>query len=75
MNLLFTCAGRRRYLLKYFKENLAESFLADKSVIFKDVNNLIGCFNSELLLDPLDTHDLELLVSIFWTVYESAIRN
>ena len=25
MNILFTCAGRRTYLLKYFKENLAES--------------------------------------------------
>lgn len=24
MNILFTCAGRRTYLLKYFKENLAE---------------------------------------------------
>ena len=24
MNLLFTCAGRRTYLLKYFKENLSE---------------------------------------------------
>ena len=24
MNVLFTCAGRRTYLLKYFKENLAE---------------------------------------------------
>ena len=22
MNILFTCAGRRTYLLKYFKENL-----------------------------------------------------
>lgn len=25
MNILFTCAGRRTYLLKYFKENMAES--------------------------------------------------
>lgn len=25
MNILFTCAGRRTYLLKYFKENLSES--------------------------------------------------
>lgn len=25
MNILFTCAGRRTYLLKYFKENLTES--------------------------------------------------
>lgn len=24
MNILFTCAGRRTYLLKYFKENMAE---------------------------------------------------
>ena len=24
MNILFTCAGRRTYLLKYFKENLSE---------------------------------------------------
>lgn len=24
MNILFTCAGRRTYLLKYFKENIAE---------------------------------------------------
>lgn len=24
MNILFTCAGRRTYLMKYFKENLAE---------------------------------------------------
>ena len=24
MNILFTCAGRRTYLLKYFKENLTE---------------------------------------------------
>ena len=24
MNILFTCAGRRTYLLKYFKENLNE---------------------------------------------------
>ena len=24
MNILFTCAGRRTYLLKYFKENLYE---------------------------------------------------
>ena len=24
MNILFTCAGRRTYLLKYFKENLAK---------------------------------------------------
>ena len=24
MNILFTCAGRRSYLLKYFKENMAE---------------------------------------------------
>ena len=23
MNILFTCAGRRTYLLKYFKENLS----------------------------------------------------
>ena len=22
MNILFTCAGRRTYLLKYFKENM-----------------------------------------------------
>ena len=29
MNILFTCAGRRTYLLKYFKENLAEG---DKDV-------------------------------------------
>lgn len=25
MNILFTCAGRRTYLLKYFKENLSEN--------------------------------------------------
>lgn len=25
MNILFTCAGRRTYLLKYFKENLSDS--------------------------------------------------
>lgn len=25
MNILFTCAGRRTYLLKYFKENMSES--------------------------------------------------
>ena len=24
MNILFTCAGRRTYLLKYFKENMSE---------------------------------------------------
>ena len=24
MNILFTCAGRRTYLLKYFKENMGE---------------------------------------------------
>ena len=24
MNILFTCAGRRTYLLKYFKENMQE---------------------------------------------------
>ena len=24
MNILFTCAGRRTYLLKYFRENLSE---------------------------------------------------
>ena len=24
MNILFTCAGRRRYLLKYFKEVVGE---------------------------------------------------
>lgn len=27
MNILFTCAGRRTYLLKYFKENLSEGDL------------------------------------------------
>lgn len=27
MNLLFTCAGRRTYLLKYFKENLGDDGL------------------------------------------------
>ena len=27
MNILFTCAGRRRYLLKYFKEIIGESGL------------------------------------------------
>ena len=25
MNILFTCAGRRTYLLKYFKENMSKS--------------------------------------------------
>ena len=24
MNILFSCAGRRRYLLKYFKEDLSQ---------------------------------------------------
>lgn len=24
MNILFTCAGRRTYLLKYFKENMSD---------------------------------------------------
>ena len=27
MNILFTCAGRRTYLLKYFKEQLADDGL------------------------------------------------
>lgn len=33
MNLLFTCAGRRTYLLKYFKDNLAE----DDKVVATDM--------------------------------------
>lgn len=33
MNILFTCAGRRTYLLKYFKENLAE----DNKVVATDM--------------------------------------
>lgn len=33
MNILFTCAGRRTYLLKYFKENLSE----DDKVVATDM--------------------------------------
>lgn len=33
MNILFTCAGRRTYLLKYFKENLSE----DDNIIATDM--------------------------------------
>lgn len=33
MNILFTCAGRRTYLLKYFKDNLAE----DDKVVATDM--------------------------------------
>ena len=33
MNILFTCAGRRTYLLKYFKENLSE----DDKIIATDM--------------------------------------
>ena len=31
MNILFTCAGRRTYLLKYFRENLSEGEEPDQN--------------------------------------------
>lgn len=49
MNILFTCAGRRTYLLKYFKENLAEG---DK-VIATDM---------QLSAPALQAADIKLLV-------------
>ena len=33
MNILFTCAGRRTYLLKYFKENMS----AEDKVVATDM--------------------------------------
>ena len=33
MNILFTCAGRRTYLLKYFKENLS----SDDKIVATDM--------------------------------------
>lgn len=49
MNLLFTCAGRRTYLLKYFKENLSEG---DK-VIATDMQSSAPAFSMADIIEQV----------------------
>ena len=52
MKILFTCAGRRTYLLKYFKENLLEGdkIVAKKALSLpKEVKNVIKCRNQRCI--------------------------
>lgn len=49
MNILFTCAGRRTYLLKYFKENLSEG-------------NLVVATDMQLSAPALQVADIKLQV-------------
>ena len=53
MNILFTCAGRRTYLLKYFKENM-------------DVNDLIIATDMQKSAPALQMADVKIIVP---TVY------
>ncbi len=76
MNILFTCAGRRTYLLKYFKENLSEGDnvvatdmqlsapalqVADVKIQVPAVYNLRYI---DIILDICKEHKIDALISL-----------
>ena len=75
MNILFTCAGRRTYLLKYFKEQLgsgdkiigADMQLTAPALSAADVRVLVPAIYDEHYVDALleicESHQVDVLIS------------
>ena len=76
MNILFTCAGRRTYLLKYFKEQLngegkiigADMLLTAPALSVADVKVTVPAVYDEhyveVLLGICQTHKVDVLISL-----------
>lgn len=76
MNILFTCAGRRNYLINYFKEALSESgkvFAADMqdtapALIDADVSIILPSIYADDYIDELLIHikknDIDAIISL-----------
>lgn len=76
MNILFTCAGRRRYLLKYFKEAIGESGkiiatdvqLSAPALTVADIKLQVPTVYSEeyipTLLDICKKNEIKILISL-----------
>ena len=76
MNILFTCAGRRTYLLKYFKEQLgddgkivgADMQLTAPALSAADERVLVPAVYDEHYVDALleicETHKIDVLISL-----------
>ena len=76
MNILFTCAGRRTYLLKYFKEQLgsgdkiigADMQLTAPALSAADVRVLVPAVYDEHYVDALleicESHQVDVLISL-----------
>ena len=76
MNILFTCAGRRTYLLKYFKEQLrnggkivgADMQLTAPALSAADERVLVPAVYDERYVDALleicETHKIDALISL-----------
>ena len=76
MNILFTCAGRRTYLLKYFKEQLAgngliigaDMQLTAPALSAADVRVLVPAVYDDNYVDALlevcEQHHVDILISL-----------
>ena len=64
MNILFTCVGRRHYLLKYFKENMS----ADDKIIGTDMqitSPAIQIADEKIIVPPVyDPQYISILLDI-----------
>ena len=76
MNLLFTCAGRRTYLIKYFKENMSEGDkiiatdmqLSAPALTVADVKEIVPSVYDpkyvDIILDICLRHKVDALLSL-----------